>query len=137
MFTLNCFVCEISRMILKKVFFICFGFRWLDFLVSWSVNRAISNAISSTNDANNQHNPQKKNIGSAPMIDKLNETSDSMSKATKYPIGFFQLNGNLVDDKMTCIVLKRSFSPFESVYTCTYAVGNGKMYAPSPHLQHT
>lgn len=89
---LNCSACKISRMIFRKFDFIWLGLR-LNALspVKW----IISDAMSRTNAVSIQHNPLKKHIGSAPIIDRLNETSDSMSNAAKYPCQFFQLNGNL------------------------------------------
>lgn len=47
-------------------------------------------------DVSSQQNPQKKLIGSTPIIDKLKAASDSMNKATKYPTGVFQLNGMIL-----------------------------------------
>lgn len=108
-FTLNCFVCKMSCMILKKFLLIWIGFR-LDFLSF--INRFISDVISLTNDVNIQHNPEKKHIGSAPIIDKLNETRASMSNTIKYPTGFFQLNGILLMMKINRIKGGKSYEKY-------------------------
>lgn len=96
LFTLNCFVCESSCTIFKKAVLIWIGFR-LDWISSFVFVKWIKSLdISWINDVNNQQNPQKKHIGSTPIIDKLKATADSTDKAIKYPIGVFQLNGTML-----------------------------------------